>query len=124
MKAMLLSVLAISSIAAIPAAAREPRAYSHTSFNREVVEIEFDRKRGSLYALYVDALRKRPGLSGKLVLELDIDPAGRTTGCRVKSSELKAPDLERKICERVATFTYPPQAPATITKPIDFAPAG
>jgi outer membrane biosynthesis protein TonB len=123
MKAMFLSVLATCSIAAVPAIAREPQAYSPTSFNREAVEIEFDRNKGSLYRLYASALRERPGLSGKLVLEFDINSAGKTTACRVKSSELKAPDLERKICERVATFTYPPQAATTITKPIDFFPA-
>jgi hypothetical protein len=44
------------------------------------------RLQGALCALYGRALRDRPELAGKVVLEIDIDAAGRTTACRVKST--------------------------------------
>ena len=41
---------------------------------REEVEVVFDRNKGALYALYGRALRDKPELQGKLVLEFKIEP--------------------------------------------------
>ena len=46
---------------------------------REEVEIVFDRNKGALYALYGRALREKPELAGKLVLEFTIAPSGEIT---------------------------------------------
>jgi hypothetical protein len=64
-----------------------------------------------------------PQLSGKAVFECGIAATGGTTACRVKSSELEAPELERQLCERILQFRFPPQAPFTMTKPMEFFPA-
>jgi TonB family protein len=91
----------------------------------EEIELVFDRNKGAIYALYNRALRERPELMGKLVLELTITPAGDVSDCRVLSSELGDPDLERKIAARVKLFKFEARDVETITvkKPIEFFPA-
>ena len=93
---------------------------------REEVEIVFDRNKGALYALYGRALRDSPELQGKLVLEFTIAPSGEITMCRVVSSELNDPELEKKIVARVRLIRFKPSdvEPLTVSKPIDFFPAG
>src|SRR5687768_9618163 len=92
---------------------------------REEVEIVFDRNKGALYALYGRALRDQPELQGKLVLEFTIAPSGEITMCRVVSSELNDPELERKIVARVRLIRFKAAdvEPLTVSKPIDFFPA-
>ncbi len=92
---------------------------------REEVEIVFDRNKGALYALYGRALRDQPELAGKLVLEFTIAPSGEITMCRVVSSELKDPELEKKIVARVRLIRFKAAdvEALTVSKPIDFFPA-
>jgi len=91
---------------------------------REEVEIVFDRNKGALYALYGRALRDQPELQGKLVLEFTIAPTGEITMCRVVSSELNDPELEKKIVARVRLIRFKPAdvEPLTVSKPIEFFP--
>ncbi len=93
--------------------------------SREEIELVFDRNKGRIYSLYARALRDNAELQGKLVLEFTISPAGEVTMCRVVSSELKDPELERKIIALVRLFRFDPKNvdPITTTKPIDFFPA-
>lgn len=93
--------------------------------SREEIELIFDRNKGAIYALYSRALRDKPDLKGKLVLELTIAPSGEVTQCSVISSELNDPELERKLVARVKLFRFEAKDVETITttKPIDFFPA-
>ena len=93
--------------------------------SREEIELIFDRNKGAIYSLYSRALRERPELQGKMVLEFTINPAGEVTKCRVVSSELGDPELEQKIVARVRLFRFEAKDVETITttKPIDFFPA-
>jgi periplasmic protein TonB len=93
--------------------------------SREEIELVFDRNKGRIYSLYARALRDNAELQGKLVLEFTISPTGEVTMCRVVSSELKDPELERKIIALVRLFHFDPKDVDTITttKPIDFFPA-
>jgi periplasmic protein TonB len=93
--------------------------------SREEIELVFDRNKGRIYSLYARALRDNAELQGKLVLEFTISPAGEVTMCRVVSSELKDPELERKIIALVRLFRFDPKDVDTVTttKPIDFFPA-
>jgi hypothetical protein len=95
------------------------------SRSREEIELVFDRNKGAIYALYNRALRDNPALQGKIVLELTIAPWGEVTSCRVISSELKDPELERKLISRVKLFKFEDKdvEAVTTTKPIDFFPA-
>jgi periplasmic protein TonB len=94
--------------------------------SREEVELTFDRNKGAIYALYSRALRDLPDLRGKVVLEITISPTGEVTNCRVLSSELNNADLERKLVARVKLFRFEARdvEAITLTKPIDFFPAG
>jgi TonB family protein len=93
--------------------------------SREEIELIFDRNKGAIYALYSRALRERPELQGKLVLEFTIAPSGDVTMCRVVSSELNDKELEEKIVARVRLFHFEAKdvESITTTKPIDFFPA-
>lgn len=91
----------------------------------EEIQIVFDRNKSALYRLYNRELRNNPTLQGKIVLKLTIAPSGAVTMCVVASSSLKAPDLERKIAQRVKLFNFGAKKvdAVTITYPIDFFPA-
>ena len=93
--------------------------------SREEIELVFDRNKGAIYALYSRELREKPELQGKLVLQFTISPAGDVTDCKVVSSELNDPELERKIVARVKLFRFDAKdvESITTTKPIDFFPA-
>ena len=93
--------------------------------SREEIELIFDRNKGRIYSLYARALRDNAELQGKLVLEFTIAPSGEVTMCRVVSSELKDPELERKIVALVRLFRFEAKDvdTITVTKPIDFFPA-
>ena len=85
-----------------------------------------DSNKGAIFALYSRALRDNPSLQGKVVLEIVIAPSGEVTGCRVLSSELNDPELERKLVARIKLIHFPAQDvdTLTITDPIDFLPSG
>ncbi|MBV9621068.1 MAG: energy transducer TonB [Gammaproteobacteria bacterium] len=93
--------------------------------SREEIELVFDRNKGRIDSLYGRAVRDNAELRGKLVLEFTIAPNGEVTMCRVLSSELKDPELERKIVALVRLFHFDPKDvdTITVTKPIDLFPA-
>ncbi len=93
--------------------------------SREEVEMIFDKNKGAIYALYNRALRRDPGLQGKVVLRLTIEPSGAVSFCEIVSSELADPELERKLVQRIKLFRFLEKdvLPVTTTKPIDFFPA-
>jgi len=107
------------------AAGRRVGGGGRASRTDEEIQIVFDRNKAALYRLYNQELRKDPTLQGKIVLKLTIAPSGQVTMCKVVSSSLKAPALERKIELRVRLFNFgAKKVPAvTISYPIDFFPA-
>lgn len=90
----------------------------------EEIQLVMDSNKGKLNALYNRALRKNPVIAGKLVLRMTIDPAGRVINCEIVSSELGAPDLERKLVARILLFEFPARdvETTTVTYPIEFYP--
>ena len=95
------------------------------SRSREEIEMVFDRNKSAIYAIYNRALRDRPELQGKVVIELTIAPSGEVTACRIVSTELGDADLERKLVTRIRMFQFEAKDVETITttKPIEFFPA-
>jgi periplasmic protein TonB len=91
----------------------------------EDIRLVFERNKGSIYAIYNRALRDDPSLQGKVVLKLTIAPSGEVTDCRIESSELKSPDLERKLLARIKQFDFGSKAvePMVATYPVDFLPS-
>lgn len=122
------STTAVSSrVAAVNpnAAATRTGTSGKPSRSDEEIALVFDRNKGAIHALYTRALRDRPELQGKVVLEFTIAPSGEVTACRVISSELNDPELERKIVARVKLIRFEAKDVATLvaTKPIEFFPA-
>jgi len=72
----------------------------------EEVRRVFDGNKGAIFAIYNRALRKNPGLQGKVVLELTIDPNGQVKDCKVIDSELTDPAVVAKIVNRVRLFNF------------------
>jgi TonB family protein len=105
-------------------AARTGRS-GKASRSREEIEMVFDRNKAAIYAIYNRALRDRPELQGKVVIELTIAPSGEVTACRVVSSDIDDAELERKLVARIRLFQFEAKDVETITttKPIEFFPA-
>jgi TonB family protein len=91
----------------------------------EDIKLVFDRNKGSIYTLYNRALRDDPTLQGKVVVKLTIAPTGQVLDCQLVSSELRSPDLERKLLVRIKQFDFGSRAVDTmvVTYPIDFLPS-
>ena len=107
------------------AEAKRSGSSGKASRSREEIEMVFDRNKAAIYALYNRALRDRPELQGKVVVQLTIAPTGEVTDCKVLSSELKDEELERKLVARIKMFRFDDKDVEliTTTKPIDFFPA-
>jgi periplasmic protein TonB len=92
----------------------------------EEIALVFTKNKGAIDAMYARALRDNPALTGKVVLEITITPAGDITVARIISSELKDPEFEAKLLARIRLFKFEAKDVATLTatKPIDFFPAG
>ncbi len=91
----------------------------------EDVRLVFERNKGSIYAIYNRALREDPALQGKVVVELKIAPSGEVVDCRIVSSELKTPELERKLLARIKQFDFGAKQvdQMVVTYPLDFLPS-
>ena len=92
----------------------------------EEIQIVFDRYKSALYRIYNRELRKNPTLQGKMVLRLTILPDGKVSASSVDSSDMDAPELDKKIAERVKKFNFGAKdgvPTITILYPIDFLPA-
>ena len=91
----------------------------------EEIKLIFDKNKAAIYALYNRALREDPTLQGKVILKLTIAPSGRVTACEVVTSELRVPDLERKLVARVRLFDFGEKNVGlmVVTYPIDFLPS-
>ena len=115
---------AMTEASAAPEAQRSGKS-AKAARTREEIELVFDKNKAAIYSLYSRALRENPALQGKVVLEVTIAPTGEVTECRVVSSELNDPELERKLVARVKMFRFEDRdvAVMTTTKPIDFFPA-
>ncbi|UZJ46270.1 TonB family protein [Marinimicrobium sp. C6131] len=115
-----------TSLAEEPADKRERRdSFAQTGRTDEEVSLVFDRNKGLLYSLYNRARRQTPGLQGRMVLEVTIEPSGEVTEVTIVSSELDDHRLEQRIRARVLQFRFEERSAQTITiiYPIEFLPS-
>lgn len=93
--------------------------------SEEEVQMVFDQNKSQLYSIYNRERRKKPGLKGRLVLEITISPDGSVSNVRIVSSELNDPSLERRLVERVKFFKFKSSSveAVTVTFPIEFLPS-
>ena len=91
----------------------------------EEVRRVFDTNKGAIFAIYNRALRKNPGLQGKVVLELTIDSSGRVTDCKVAETEITDAAVVAKIVSRVKLFDFGARdvKVTRINYPIHFLPS-
>jgi TonB family protein len=92
----------------------------------EEIQIVFDRYKAALYRIYNRELRSNPGLRGKMILRITIDPNGEVSACRIESTDLASSALGTEVVERVKKFNFGPKdgvPKITILYPIDFLPA-
>ena len=91
----------------------------------EEIKLVFDRNKGAIYTIYNRALRDDPALQGKVVLKLTIASSGQVLECKIVSSELRSPELERKLTARIRQFDFGAKKVDTmvVTYPIDFLPS-
>jgi len=93
--------------------------------SEEEVQMIFDQNKSQLYSIYNRERRKKPGLKGRLVLEITISPDGSVSNVRIVSTELNDPALERRLVERVKFFKFKSSSveAVTVTFPIEFLPS-
>ena len=65
-----------------------------------------ERNKGAVFGIYNRALRRDPGLEGRLVVEMVIESDGRVSAARVISSELNNPALEAKLLARIRLINF------------------
>ena len=96
------------------------------SRSQEELALAVARAKGALYAIYNRALREDASLQGKVVVEFTIAPSGAITDCRIKSSELKNPELEAKLVARLRSMEFKAEDVDTMiaSYSIDFLPNG
>ncbi|WP_230556862.1 AgmX/PglI C-terminal domain-containing protein [Teredinibacter turnerae] len=113
------------NIVAAGATGNAKRERSGNVRSEEEITLTFDRNKGSLYSIYNRERRKKPGLKGKIVLELTISPEGVVTDARIVSSELDDPSLERRLLARVKMFKFEQSTvePVTVVFPVEFLPS-
>lgn len=101
------------------------RSGSLDSRTVEAIQVVFDHNRGRILSVYNRALRKNPGLQGKIVLELTIEASGKVSKVKILSNELDDPAFVKELIKRVKLFKFEPYGKGrrTITKPLEFLPA-
>lgn len=90
----------------------------------EDITYVIDQHKSLLQSIYQRARRSNPGLKGKIVFEITIDPSGKVTRIIKKSSELRDASLEESIMARIRSFDFGvrPGGSLTVTVPVDFVP--
>jgi outer membrane biosynthesis protein TonB len=91
----------------------------------EDIRLVMERNKAAIYAIYNRALRDDPTLAGKVVVELKIAPSGEVLDCQLVSSEVKAPEFERKLLARIKQFDFGAKdvAVMVLSYPLDFLPS-
>jgi hypothetical protein len=100
-------------------------ADSKASRSIEDIRLVMERNKAAIYAIYNRALREDPALAGKVVLELKIAPSGEVLDCQIVSSEVHAPEFERKLLARIKQFDFGAKdvSVMVLSYPLDFLPS-
>jgi len=74
--------------------------------SEEEVRKVMEQHKGAIFNIYNKALRDDATLQGKVVVKMVIDPDGRVVDATIVSSELKSPELEAKLLQRIKLITF------------------
>ena len=72
----------------------------------EEIRKVMDRNKGAIFSIYNRALRKDPMLSGKMTVQMVIEPSGQVSGVKLLASELGDPTLEQKLLARIRMIVF------------------
>jgi outer membrane biosynthesis protein TonB len=72
----------------------------------ESIRRTLEQAKGNVYALYQQALRDNPGLTGEFTFELVIEPNGSISELTLLVSELGIGDLEQSILNRIRNVNF------------------
>jgi periplasmic protein TonB len=92
--------------------------------SEEEVRKVMEQHKSSIFNIYNRALRTNAALQGKVVIKIIIDPSGQIVDATIVSSELKDPDLEAKLLQRIKLITFSASnvARTTLNYSFDFLP--
>jgi periplasmic protein TonB len=92
--------------------------------SEEEVRKVMEQHKSSIFNIYNRALRTNAALQGKVVIKIIIDPSGQIVDATIVSSELKDPDLEAKLLQRIKLITFSSSnvARTTLNYSFDFLP--
>lgn len=84
----------------------------------------FDQHKGAIDSLYRRALRRDPGLQGRVVVEVVIEPAGSISQSRIIESQLQNKALEARLLARIRLINFgeQPVAQQTVQYAFEFVP--
>lgn len=72
----------------------------------ESIRRTLEQAKGTVYALYQQALRDNPGLTGEFTFELVIEPNGSISELTLLVSELGIAELEKSILDRIRNVNF------------------
>jgi hypothetical protein len=75
----------------------------------ESIRRVFESHKGAIYAIYNRALRRDPGIRGKYVFHIVIEPSGAISEIKLVSSELGNGGLEQKLLARIRIIDFGPE---------------
>src|SRR5690606_415552 len=87
----------LEEVSAAAADNRQQQAREKAYRSDQAIRQKMEEAKGRIFGIYNRALRENPTLQGKVVFKLVIEPTGAVSSAQVVSSELKDPDLERKL---------------------------
>lgn len=92
--------------------------------NRADILLALDRHKAAFNKIYTRYLRSHPEVQGKVVFRFKILPSGQVVDCKIVSSELSSPALERKLIARfkIINFGNSDTATEVFVYPVDFLP--
>lgn len=90
----------------------------------ESIRRVFEQHKGAIYALYNRALRSDPGLKGKFVFHIVIEPDGSISSINLVDSQLEDQKLELKLLARIQMISFGPEdvAATPVNYKFDFMP--
>jgi len=90
----------------------------------ESIRRVFEQHKGAIYALYNRALRSDPGLQGKFVFHIVIEPDGSISDIELVDSQLGDQRLELKLLARIQMISFGPEdvAATPVNYKFDFMP--
>ncbi|MCM0613305.1 AgmX/PglI C-terminal domain-containing protein [Marinobacter sediminum] len=100
------------------------RSSADSGRDMESIRRVFEQHKGAIYALYNRALRSDPGLKGKFVFHIVIEPDGSISSIKLVDSQLGDQKLELKLLARVQMISFGPEdvAATPVNYKFDFMP--